>query len=132
MTLECEMTQISMGFFFFHTHTHTFTHPHTPASTLQATAASKDGNFNTHISCKSAGVAAAERVTAVHRLQFNPACYSSQVVAELLASLPPLLHPHPLLPMLHFHTKILTSLLRFRRGRLICPGANIFSSMCTL
>lgn len=120
MTLECELTQISMGVYLL-----SIAYTHTGQCALGYCLVQRWKFQQSHLKCKSACVAAAERVTADHRLQFNPTCVSSQVVAELLASV-------CTSPLLHFHTKILTSLLRFRRRRLICPGANIFSSMCTL
>ena len=78
MTPECELTQISRGTYPLST-THTYC-THLPVCfrrLVEIPAVTSHANHPR--------VTAAERVTADHRLQFNPACYSSQVVAELLA-----------------------------------------------
>lgn len=98
-----------------------------PATALQANALFRNGNSCSHVSCKSPPVAPTRQVVAKQRLQPQHACCRAQVMS---ASPPP---PHPLPPaVVHFHIKILTSLLKFGRSRLIYPGASIFSSMCTL
>lgn len=84
MTPECELTQISRGAYrLSSTYTYCTHLPVCFRRMMEIPAVTSHANHPR--------VAAAERVTADHRLQFNPACYSSQVVAELLSCLSP---PH--------------------------------------